>query len=94
MRYPSVEDLPTGDDAVGGTFARCRTLTAMFSDRRRCAPEEIIARHASRRFVNRDIPVRTLWQVLYEPAAAAMTVSFHLRDGESGEIRSRQMQFS
>jgi hypothetical protein len=95
MRYPTLDDLPAGvDGGAGRTFARFRTLTAMFSDRRRYAPDEIVSMHATIRFVNHDIPIRTLWHVLYEPAAAAMTVSFHVRDGEFGEVRSPQMRFS
>jgi hypothetical protein len=90
MRYPTGDDLPAGvDGAAGRTFARFRTLTATFSDRRRYAPDEIVSMHATIRFVNHGIPIRTPWHVLYEPAAAAMTVSFHVRDGEFGEVRSQ-----
>jgi hypothetical protein len=93
MRYPTVDDLPAGDGS-GRTFSRFRTLTGMFSDLRRYTPDETVALHGTIRFVNRDIPVRTLWHVLYEPAAAAMTASFYVRDNMSGEVRSPQMRFS
>jgi hypothetical protein len=94
MRYPTVGDLPASDGGGGRTFARFRALTAMFSDQPRYAPEEVTSRHATIRFAGPDIPIRTLWHVLYEPAATAMTVSFHVRDDESGEVRSPQMRFS
>ena len=94
MRYPTIDDLPAGDGGGGRTFARFRALTAMFSDQPHYAPEEITSRHATIRFADPDIPIRTLWQLLYEPAATAMTVSFYIRDGQAGEVRSPQMRFS
>jgi hypothetical protein len=81
---PSAEVIAGGEP---GDFALVRHVPQY-------TPEEIVTRHASIRFANHEVPIRTLWHVLYEPATASMTVSFHVRDSEAGEVRSPQLRFS
>jgi len=93
FRYPTIEDLPA-DDGNGLTFTRFRTLTSLFSDQLRYSSDEVAERHATIRFTDRGIPVRTLWSALYDTDASSMTVSFHLRDTDDGEVRSPDLRFA
>ena len=90
---PTVADLPDGD-GPGLTYTRFRTLTSLFSDQASYTPEEIINRHATLRFLGPEVPVRTLWYVLYDTGARALTVSFHIRDEGAGELRTPLQRFA
>jgi hypothetical protein len=93
FRYPTIADLPLGDGSAG-TYSRFRNLTTLFADTDRFSKDEIVARHASARFTDPGVPVRTLWHVLYDTERRTMDVTFHLRDGEDGDVRTPRMRFA
>jgi hypothetical protein len=91
-RYPTSDDLPTGD-GVAGTYSRFRRLSSSFSDQDRYGRDEIAERHSAVRFTRHDLSVRTLWHAVYDVDAGTMDASFYLRDVGDTEVRTPTLHF-